>query len=100
MAMNSVRNSVSANRLSSRPTCDEKYWKDTDDCFYEPIYRPYGTGVLINRLLVSLKTSQNTGLLTSGHSAIESDGASLLPLDSEDDVSKRVESALDNVQRM
>jgi hypothetical protein len=40
------------------------------------------------------------GLLTDGHSGIESDGPSLLPLNSENRVSKRGESALDDVQRM
>nr|WP_254831377.1 hypothetical protein [Haloglomus salinum] len=38
-----------------------------------------------------------------GHSSgsrIESDGSSLLPLDSEDEAWKRVESALDDIQRM
>ena len=51
-------------------------------------------------LLVSLGTHRNAGLLTSRGSGIESGGSSLFSLDSEDRVSKRVESALDDIQRM
>jgi hypothetical protein len=49
---------------------------------------------------VPLRTHQNAGLLTFRGSEIESNGSSLLPLDSEDRVSKRVESALNDVQWM
>lgn len=55
---------------------------------------------MTTRFRVSLRTHESTALLTHRGSGIESDGSSLFPLDSEDRVWKRIESALDNVQRM
>lgn len=53
---------------------------------------------LSTRLLVSLGAHGNTCLLTYRGSNISSSGASLFSLDSENRVSKRVDSALNDIQ--
>ena len=84
-----------------RPTPANEYSCDcTEDLEYVLTYVPYSSTRVTVRLLVSLRTHQNADLLTFRGSGIESDGSSLLPLDSENRVSKRRASALDDIQWM